>query len=453
MDRQLIVIAKPNFNLDQLIKKSNSNETDSFVSTLASEGVRINRLFDEEEIHPASSFSSENESDMPDFSKYYKVSAPDQMLEELLEQFRHSNSVEDAYIKPAPELARINLEPRRDIAPPATPDFSFRQEYLEEAPKGVDAKYAWSFPGGKGDQVNIVDIEGAWKFSHEDLRDNQGGVIGGSESSDLSWRNHGTAVIGVISGDQNNLGVTGISPNAKVQAVSIFGEGQTSSKAIIQAANSLNPGDVILVELHAPGPKFNFEQRNDQKGYIAIEWWQDDFDAIRYATAKGVIVVEASGNGGENLDDVIYENRFNRSSRDSGAILVGAGAPPPGTHGRDHGPDRSRLEFSNYGSIVDTQGWGREVTTTGYSDLQGGSNEDIWYTDQFSGTSSASPIVVGTIACLQGIVKARGLEPLSSVRARELLRNTGSMQQDAPTSPLTQRIGNRPNLKQLIDLI
>ncbi|MEK8170065.1 hypothetical protein NKH77_10840 [Streptomyces sp. M19] len=45
----------------------------------------------------------------------------------------------------------------------------------------------------------------------------------------------------------------------------------------------------------------------------------------------------------------------------------GAGAPPPGTHGRDHGPDRSRLEFSNYGMRLDAQGWGREVTTTGAS--------------------------------------------------------------------------------------
>jgi hypothetical protein len=81
------------------------------------------------------------------------------------------------------------------------------------------------------------------------------------------------------------------------------------------------------------------------------------------ATAKGVIVVEAGGNGADNLDDAVYnapagvfppgwKNPFNRANRDSGAIVVGAGAPPHGTHGRDHGPDRSRLALSNYGSIV-----------------------------------------------------------------------------------------------------
>ena len=40
--------------------------------------------------------------------------------------------------------------------------------------------------------------------------------------------------------------------------------------------------------------------------------------------------------------------------------------------------------------------------------------------------------------------------PLSPARARELLRSTGSAQQDEPGRPATQRIGNRPNLFQLI---
>ena len=457
MSRQLIIIAKPNVSLNVLNEEPIFSTTDSY--KLSSEEIQIQPLFETEEIQPANSLALESNKDLPDFSKYYRVNAPDEKLEELVDRFRCHDLVEDAYIKPAPELARLAVATlMEDISPPATPDLSIRQGYLDAAPIGVDARHAWGLPGGKGNRVNIIDIEGAWKFSHEDLRENQGGVIAGTPSSDIAWRNHGTAVIGVISGDENSLGIKGISPDAKIHAISVFGQNQTSSKAILKAANTLNSGDIILIELHAPGPRFDFQTRNDQKGYIAIEWWQDDFDAIRFATAKGIIVIEASGNGAENLDDSIYQNRFNRSHRDSGAILVGAGAPPPGTHGRNHGPDRSRLGFSNYGSIVDAQGWGREVTTTGGShqspgDLQGGPNEDTWYTDQFSGTSSASPIVVGAVACLQGIVKARGQTPLKPARVRELLRNSGSPQQDSPTGPKTQRIGNRPNLKQLINMI
>jgi hypothetical protein len=205
--------------------------------------------------------------------------------------------------------------------------------------------------------------------------------------------------------------------------------------------------------------------------WLPIEWWPADFDAIRYAITKGVVVVEAGGNGGENLDDPFYNtpqtgfpagwsNPLNVSNPSSGAVMVGAGNPPSGTHGLtqfggDVLVDRARCNFSNYGARVDTQGWGWLVTTTGYGDLQGDSPppdsvKDQWYTDRFSGTSSASPIVVGTLACVQGVLRARGRIPLSPARSRELLRATGSPQQDGPGRPRTQRIGNRPNLRHLI---
>ncbi|PWD51516.1 hypothetical protein C8046_13465 [Serinibacter arcticus] len=188
-----------------------------------------------------------------------------------------------------------------------------------------------------------------------------------------------------------------------------------------------------------------------------MEWWPDDYLAIRYAVERGTIVVEAAGNGARNLDDAIYDrpsrgfpswwrNPFRRRELDSGAVLVGAGAPPSG----NHGTDRSRLGFSNHGAAVDAQGWGREVATTGYGWLQGGGDADLWYTHDFSGTSSASPIVVGAIVAVQGVLRAHGRPPLSPARARELLRATGSPQLDTPGRPATQRIGNRPNLRQLI---
>jgi hypothetical protein len=173
------------------------------------------------------------------------------------------------------------------------------------------------------------------------------------------------------------------------------------------------------------------------------------------------VVVEAAGNGAENLDDRLYDvpaegfppdwrNPFRRGAHDSGAILVGAGAPPPGTHGEDWGADRSRLDFSNHGAAVDVQGWGRSVTTTGYGDLQGGSDQNAWYTDDFAGTSSASPIVAGALGCLQGITRAIGRTPRTPAEARLLLRMTGTPQREAPHALVSQRIGSRPNLRQLV---
>ena len=287
------------------------------------------------------------------------------------------------------------------------------------------------------------------------------GAEGVEQYQHIDWRNHGTAVLGIISGDENKFGVTGICPEANVRAISNYGAGQNTAKSIRDAADALRPGDILLLELHAPGPRFNFVQDGStQNGFIAQEFWPADFAAIAYAAWKGIIVVEAAGNGAENFDDALYEKRpvgfpkswrnpFNTANPQSGAIMVGAGAPPPGTHNvYYHGADRSRLGFSNYGSRVDVQGWGQEVTSTGYGYLQWSENEDQRYTDTFSGTSSASPVVVGVLGCLQGMLRAADKPLLTPKTARSILHQTGHPQQDEPGRPRTQRIGHRPDLKQ-----
>ncbi|GJD22210.1 hypothetical protein RIVM261_071660 [Rivularia sp. IAM M-261] len=472
--RELIVVVKPEAGVRATregVSSIAAANVNPIAELLSSENATMRPLFglSEERMQArTASLATQSNADVPDLSVYYKIDAPDERLEEIAARLREQEIVEAAYVKPAPELPialstrnqTLNImQARTQEVLTVTPDFSSRQTYLDAAPNGIDARYAWTIPGGSGDGVQIIDIEGDWHFSHEDLLENQGGIIGGSPANDLDWRNHGTAVVGVLGCDLNSYGCTGICPDASVRAISIFNEqGYNYAAAIRQAADALNPGDIILIELQARGPRAT---GNGQEGLVAIEWWPDDFDVIRYATSKGIIVIEAAGNGAEDLDDPIYDipfpgfpsnwsNPFNRVNRDSGAIIVGAGAPPPNTHGRNHGPDRSRLEFSNYGSAIDAQGWGSEVTTCGYGDLQGGINEDEWYTDKFSGTSSASPIVVGAVACVQGVLRALGMSPLTPGAARDLLRSTGSPQQDAPGRPNNQRIGNRPDVREMI---
>jgi hypothetical protein len=403
---------------------------------------------------------------LPNLSRYYTVDAPVERFTAIAAALRQLPSVETVYIKPPIDLpwhTAVACQPLAAPPPTVTPDFTPRQRYLDAAPGGINARLAWKIPGGRGYKVWIIDVERAWNFTHEDLLQNQGGVIGGSPPTThpdfQKMRDHGTASIGILSGDRNNRGIVGICPEASLRAVSTFGATgfERTAPAIVQATAALRPGDIMMLELHRSGPANNFEEVADRSGYIAVEWFEDDFEAIATATQLGIIVVEAAGNGWEGLDDVIYDtphpgfssrwhNPFRRQLWDSGAILVGAGAPPVGSHG----VDRSRLDFSNYGSVVDAQGWGYEVTTTGYGCLQGGPSQDRWYSHRFGGTSGATPMVAGALACVQGILRKAGLALLTPTTSRDLLRSTGSAQPPPPPGAARERIGARPNLSAML---
>jgi hypothetical protein len=444
----------------------------SIQSILAKSGASMHPMFAASDAAPSiqNELAATRGRDGDDLSRYFHVAAPESQLEGLASELRAQPSVDAAYVKPAgePPVMAISVSRTMPIGPPmpaapapgVSPDWTHEQGYLDTAPAGIDAHFAWSKPGGTGDGVQIIDCEWNWNLEHEDLRVNKRGVVVGVAGGD---DNHGTAVWGEIGGDRNTFGVTGIAAKALLGAAS-FANSPTA-QTIMGAANNLRAGDIILLEIHRPGPNANGQ---GQFGYIGVEWWPDDLAAIRYAVGRGIIVVEAAGNGSQDLDDPIYNTRpanfpstwinpFNPANPTSGAILVGAGNPPKGTHGRIQHPswnepyvDRARCGFSNYGSRVDCQGWGWEVTSTGYGDLSPGAPRTKWYTNEFSGTSSASPIITGTVACLQGIQRAAGRRPLAPAQAIHLLRNTGSPQQSATGRPASQRIGNRPDLRQLI---
>src|SRR6266545_3195595 len=358
----------------------------------------------------------------------------------IAKELNQKGAVWKAYVAPRP----VPAMPTGAAA--GSRNFEPSQGYLYAPPNGIGAAEVWSLAGAKGKNITICDIEGNWNRQHEDL---PSGIklIGGTVINALGWRNHGTAVLGEMVSIPNSKGTVGISHEAKaiVHSTVINGVFNTAG-AINNAAGVLKAGDVILIELQATGPNGK---------YVAMQFWGDSFSAIAAATAKGITVVEAAGNGNENFDLAIFNSTG--LQKDSGAVVVGAGVPPSNHVDFDGlgpslpsytslGVPRSRIWFSNYGKIVNVQGWGWHVTTLGYGDAQGGASENSWYTLRFSGTSSASPIITGAVACLQGRAKAKNGSPLSPGKVRQILMKTGTPQEQGVGVPLTQNIGPLPNL-------
>ncbi|MDJ0619647.1 MAG: S8 family peptidase [Calothrix sp. MO_192.B10] len=369
---------------------------------------------------------------VPNLLRYFMVECPPNSdPESLVQHLVQWPAVQTAYFDPPGEDPFV--DPTDD---PRSPN----QGYLDPAPNGIDAEFAWNaerpieeggldLPGGDGAGQNVIDLERGWTLNHEDLTAKGGTLLHGTIRD--GSRAHGTAVLGELCAVDNAIGCIGIVSNvASVNAVSYWGSNRPS--AILAAIANLTYGDVLLLEA----------QVSVGGELLPIEVLDAEFDTIRLATMLGIIVVEAAGNGSNDLD--IYTNAdgdaiLNRGSadfRDSGAIMVGAASSAI---------PHTRMGFSNYGSRIDCYAWGENVNTC--SSNNAGST--TVYTATFSGTSSASPIVTGAALAVQGIAEANLGYRFSPFQMRLLLSDpaTGT----ASHNPGVDRIGVMPNLRAIIE--
>jgi serine protease len=338
-----------------------------------------------------------------------------ELLEEVVAQLRALPRVDLAYR----ELRAV--EPANGVA--WGEGLGEDQGYLGAAPAGIDAVWAWGQLAAGGDKVRVCDLEQGWNL-HQDFQ--QADVTfqplyGANRASEEAGAGeHGTAVVGQLTAVEQNVsnqqacfGVQGAAAGAgKFLLASHYlskdlKEGSdphpfagTNGHVAAAIANALVPAKPEVDRLLMPGDVLLLEL---QRGRLPTEIDAADLDAIRLASALGVVVVEAAGNGGFDLDayvDPDTANTLRRGAahfRDSGAILVGAArAALP----------HDRAPFSNFGSRLDCFAWGETVTTCGYGNLAGTQVADF-YTNTFSGTSSASPIIAGAAVLVQALYHQR----------------------------------------------
>ncbi|BAR87327.1 S8 family peptidase [Bacillus cereus group sp. MYBK249-1] len=400
--------------------------------------VTINRLFNSlnpKEIKNLGKEIKDSDQISSNLLNYYIVETQDDIdVQALLTKIEKSSLVETAYLQEeeAPPAERL---PNLSVNPYDEPRLT-RQGYLEPAPLGINAPYAWSIKGGDGKGTTFVDMEYGWLFNHEDLVNQKIELISGQNKSE--HHDHGTSVLGIVSAEDNNIGGIGIAPKAKVKVVSQIRDNgnYNTADAILSAVNNMQAGDILLLEAQA-----TYDGYGD-KNYFPVEVKPDIFDAIRMGTNKGIIIIEAGANGGNDLDQFRDRNGkqvLNRNSpdfKDSGAIMVGA-ASARVPHKRSY--------FSNYGSRVDVYGWGNAVDTTDAKPSEFITN---LYTSSFAGTSSASPIIAGAAASIQGIAKNNQGRVYTPRQLRAILSDssTGTKSND----PTSDKIGVLPDLKAIL---
>lgn len=270
-----------------------------------------------------------------------------------------------------PDIASVVLDREVTITAQTTPPGIDR----------VDADVSSTLAGNRSGSVNVdvAVIDTGIDPKHRDLNV-VGGVNcvpGGSSSNDLNG--HGTHVAGTAAAKDNNVGVVGVAPGARLWAVRVLdaqGSGQWSS--IICGIDWVTShADVI-------------EIANMSLGGGGAEGSCTDggmHQAICASVAAGVTYVVSAGNAASDarffvpasFDEVITVSAITDFDGEPGGL---------GTPACQVGTDDQFAYFSNFGADVDLAAPGVCVLST----WRGGGYRSI------SGTSMASPHVTGAAA-------------------------------------------------------
>ncbi|MEN8835447.1 MAG: S8 family serine peptidase [Polaribacter sp.] len=299
-------------------------------------------------------------------------------------------------------------------------------EYLKEikkAMKGYDLEM--NFRQSLGD--DLYDITDKFYGNNN--------VLGTAEAA-----KHGTHVAGIVAANRaNSIGAIGVANNVKIMIVRIVPDGDEHDK------------DVALGIRYAVDNGAKIINTSFGKRFSPNKNWV--FDAIKYAAENDVLIVNAAGNDGKNIDsrasyptdskDMIIEYADNVITIGASSLSYDKNLP---------------ASFSNYGKInVDVFAPGVDI----YAPVPNDKYEAL------SGTSMAAPSTAGVAALIRGYYSN-----LTAKEVKEIVMNSGvkinfdvikpgSQSEDSPEGELipfaelsvSGRIVNAYNALQLADYI
>ncbi|MBW9398610.1 S8 family serine peptidase [Leclercia sp. EC_58] len=385
------------------------------------------------------------------FDRYLRITLPGNKTQDknyinsIINELEHNQNIESVYPESLPVLlddaqaeaaARPKLKSsvNNTLGAAAIPDYRHFQDYLK-APNerrtgyymgGVNRDSVNLYKGSDGEGITIVSSENcAWNPNHLNLP-----PIAFSEgltSDTCKEREHNTASVGILAGQDIGTGIRGLSWKSKLAYA-----GWPSSN-LFNMIPKLKAGDVVSLNMQSYGGEAGGGVCK-KDCFVPVENMQGYFDVIKALTDKGVFVVSSAGNGNINLDLPGFNGKWDTHVRDSGAIIVGAFCAKTGM----------KAGFSTYGKRVTSASWGcNDVFTTGYGSYNSTPNAN--YTNTFGGTSSSTPIVAGVVASLSGIAKAHGIT-VTPLQMRQILQETGTPAK-SDTVPI---IGTQPDMARAV---
>lgn len=238
------------------------------------------------------------------------------------------------------------------------------EEYLKQLKKGVD-HYSTAVEYGYNLEFNSRSIVG----------DNPNNLYEkGYGNNDVEGPDarHGTHVAGIIGANRSNdLGIKGIADNVRIMSVRAVPNGDERDKDIANAILYAVDNGAQLINMSF-GKAYSPQKEAVDK-------------AVQYAESKGVLLIHAAGNDGDDLDkQPDYPTKTLSNGTESKTWLeIGASS---------WGADENFVgSFSNYGKkSVDLFAPGVQI----YSTIPNNDYEDL------QGTSMASPVTAGVAALL-----------------------------------------------------
>ena len=260
--------------------------------------------------------------------------------------------------------------------------------------------------------VDVAIMDTGIDADHPDLNvleDKQVNFIG-STPDDLCG--HGTHVAGIVGAKDNDIGIVGTAPGAKLWNVKVLeknpmtGQCSGSLEGIIQGLNYVaeNADQIDVVNLSLGG--LCREGSCDSPVYEK---------AINRVVDNGVVVVVSAGNSNANSKDFIPARFLTPITVSAISDTDGkcGGLGPASNHPRG-GPDDTLADFSNFGSSVDVSAPGVDILST-YPD-------DSYAV--MSGTSMSGPYVAGAAA----LIKAEHPNISPSIVRNLILEQAANMQ-------------------------